>query len=461
MIGNLESASLNKRDLLKFVVPSLLGIWVFLVPFPLHGEMNTLIGHVKEFLMMSIVGWQPLIVSLLSFIVAFLTVAAKIFKPRWIMEDHLLHENLTGGPLWFAARICALPISLFVLLGSQHYLGIGGPLSVFVSKASFIVNNLAPRLIMLAIVLGFWAPLIMDFGLVQFIAVYASPVMRPLFRVPGRAAVDCVASWLGSSSMAVVFTAKMYDAGFYTDREAAAIVCGFSLAGIYNIYAIAELFYMEYAMPQILFVIYFTMILLAVVMPRIWPLSSIPDNYYMGRDNYHASLAGERHGHSMFGWALLRGTARARRMSAKRYLRESLSIIYALLLSTVPLMITFGTLLVIVAETTSVVELLAVPAETALDAMGAMESKIIASATVFSFVDQFLAVTYGRLLLTEQSRFICICLSMTGLINLTEVGLHVWHSNIPLRFWQMTAVYVTRIILSMIIVIPAAGILFP
>ena len=163
----------------------------------------------------------------------------------------------------------------------------------------------------------------------------------------------------------------------------------------------------------------------------------------------------------MFGWALLRGTARARRMSAKRYLRESLSIIYALLLSTVPLMITFGTLLVIVAETTSVVELLAVPAETALDAMGAMESKIIASATVFSFVDQFLAVTYGRLLLTEQSRFICICLSMTGLINLTEVGLHVWHSNIPLRFWQMTAVYVTRIILSMIIVIPAAGILFP
>ena len=79
MIGNLESASLNKRDLLKFVIPSLLGIWVFLVPFPLHGEMNTLIGHVKEFLMMSIVGWQPLIVSLLSFIVAFITVAAKNF----------------------------------------------------------------------------------------------------------------------------------------------------------------------------------------------------------------------------------------------------------------------------------------------------------------------------------------------------------------------------------------------
>ena len=423
--------------------------------------MNTLIGHVKEFMMASIVGWQPLIVSAVSLAAALLAVIAKFARPRWIMEDHILHENLVGGPLWFMARICALPIALFVLFGSQYYLGTGGPLGVFAAKASFIVNNLAPRLIMLAVVLGIWAPLIMDFGLVQFISVYASPVMRPLFRVPGRAAIDCVASWLGSSSMAVVFTAKMYDAGFYTDREAAAIVCGFSLAGIYNIYAIAELFYMEYAMPQILFVVYCTMILLAAVMPRIWPLASIPDDYYKGRDNYHAQSAGERHGHSMFGWALLRGTARARCMNAKRYLRESLAIIYTLLLSTVPLMITFGTLLVLVAETTSIVEILAVPAATALEALGALEARIIASATVFSFVDQFLAVTYGRLLLTEQARFICICLSVTGLINLTEVGLHVWHSNIPLRLWQMTAVYVMRIILSMFIVIPAAKIIFP
>lgn len=147
-------------------------------------------------------------------------------------------------------------------------------------------------------------------------------------------------------------------------------------------------------------------------------------------------------------------------MNVKQYLHESLAIIYTLLFSTVPLMVTFGTLLFVVAETTSIVKILAVPAETALKTMGAMESSIIASATVFSFVDQFLAVTYGRLLLTEQARFICICLSITGLINLTEVGLHVWHSNIPLRFWQMTVVYVMRIVMSMVIVIPAAGLLF-
>ena len=148
-------------------------------------------------------------------------------------------------------------------------------------------------------------------------------------------------------------------------------------------------------------------------------------------------------------------------MDARKYLRESSAIICALLLSTVPLMITFGTLLVFVAETTRIVSVLSVPAAALLEALGAAEADIIAAATVFSFVDHFLAAACGRLLLTEQARFICICLSITGLINLTEVGLHVWHSNIPLRFWQMTAVYVMRVFLSAIVVIPAAGVLFP
>ena len=38
----MESVTHDKKNLLKFVIPSLLGIGVFLVPFPLHGGMNTM-----------------------------------------------------------------------------------------------------------------------------------------------------------------------------------------------------------------------------------------------------------------------------------------------------------------------------------------------------------------------------------------------------------------------------------
>ncbi len=70
-------------------------------------------------------------------------------------------------------------------------------------------------------------------------------------------------------------------------------------------------------------------------------------------------------------------------------------------------------------------------------------------------------ITFGTLLLlAEAGRVSCVCLSVIGLINLTEVGLHVWHSNIPLKLWQMAAVYIIRIAVSAFVVVSAARLLF-
>ena len=447
--------------LLRFAAPSLLGIAVFLVPFTLHGGPNTLLGHLKETLLALFAGREPELAAAVSTAAAVLALAAKFFRPAWIVRDEILHENLTGGPVWFAARVLAMPVALCVWLGAGQAAELGGFVAAFVKEASFIVCGMTPRLVALAVVLGLLSPLVMDFGLVQFIAVYASPVMRPLFRVPGRSAVDCVASWLGSSSMAVVFTAKMYDSGYYTGREAAAVVCGFSLAGIYNIYAVAELMNVGYALPQILLISYSSMILLAALLPRLAPLSSIPDEYISGRSRYAARAEGRRRGMPVLRWALFRGTAQARRMNAAKYLRESRYIIFSLIFSTVPLMITFGTLLLLAADLTLAAKLIAAPFSALFFLLGSPEWEIVAESAVFAFVDQYLAAAAGHALLTEAGRVSCVCLSVVGLINLTEVGLHVWHSSIPLKLWQMAAVYVMRIALSALVVIPAARFLFP
>ena len=453
--------------LLRFAAPSILGVAVFLVPFSLHGNMNTLLGHMKEALLSFFAGRQPLIAAAVTTTGAALAIAAKFFTPPWIVRDEILHENLTGGALWFFARVLAMPIALSVwLVGAERASELGPVASAFISEASFIAYNMTPRLVALAIVLGILSPLVMDFGLVQFIAVYANPVMRPLFRVPGRSAVDCVASWLGSSSMAVVLTAKMYNSGHYTGREAAAVVCGFSLAGIYNIYAMAELIDIDYAMPQILIVSYSVMFLLAYILPRVAPLSTIPDVYVNGRVRRPRRYGWRRHwrrfrrGKHLFRWALLRGMIQARRMNVARYMHESRSIIFSLVFSTVPLMITFGTLLLLIAEFTPFARIIGAPFEMLFAKLGAFESEIIAASSIFAFVDQYLAVAAGRALLTAGGRFSCVCIAVVGLVNLTEVGLHVWHSNIPLKFWQMAAVYAIRIAVAAVIVIPTAEILF-
>ncbi len=432
-----------------------MGIFAFMLPFPLHGKINTLIGHTKESLLIRFNDDLGIIIVMLCFFIVTLNVIAVSLRPQWILSNPLFSENLLHGPLSFTSRFCSLPIAMLVVWGTPEMFG------VFIKYAEITVINLAPRLFILTLVISITAPLLLDFGFVQFVAVYASPVMRPLFKVPGRTAVDCIASCIGSSSISVIISAKMHHSGYYTDREAAIMVTCFSVTGIYNIYAVTELLGMSYAFTQVLFSVYLTIFLLAAILPRLWPLKNIPDSYHNGMDNYNPPQGDSRHGHTLFEWALIRGISKARHMNAKIYLHESLSIAIPLIFGTIPLMITFGTLLIAIAELTPVMKIIAAPLSWILTSAGIAEAVVIGNSAVFAFIDQYLAVAYAQELVTETARFLCICLTIVGLINLTEIGIHILHSTMQIHFWQLAVIYVMRVVLSLFILIPVTYVFFP
>ena len=436
------------RNISLFIIPSSIGICAFLLPFEWHGAVNTLIGHCKEYLLALLKDQLGNLVLIVSILTMMLSVIATSVRPEWIMRSQIFKENLICNPFWFTARFSSIPIAMAAVWGSPDMFGL------LLKDAQLIVLNLVPKLIVLTFIMALTAPMLLDFGLVQFVAVYASPIMRPLFKVPGRSAVDCIASWLGSSSMAVVITAKMHHCGYYNDREAVVMVTSFSLTGIYNIYAIATLLDFRYAFPQIVFSVYFTMFLLAFIFPRIWPLTTIPEKYHGGIDNYNIPQQEVGHGHSLFDRALSRGINKARHMNAGSYFYETLSIAIPLLFGTIPLMITFGTVLLAMADLTPILDILAYPLSWLLGIIGVPEAPILGGAAIFAFIDQYLAVAYAQMLFSESARFLCICLATVGLINLTEIGIHVWHSSIPVTFWQMTVIYLMRIVMSMFILVP-------
>lgn len=445
----------SMRNVSIFVIPSLLGACSFLLPFKFYGEVNTLLGHAKELILNAMGNHTGDLVLFVSLAVTALSVTATSVRPEWIMRSRPLRENIICSPFWLAFRFLSVPLVMAALWGDPAQLG------NFLKDVQLIVLNLAPKLIVLTVILSLTAPMLLDFGLVQFVAVYASPVMRPLFRVPGRSAVDCIASWLGSSSMAVVITAKMHLSGYYNDREATVMITNFSLTGIYNIYAVTTLLNLRYAFPKIIFSVYLTTFILAVIMPRIWPLNKIPEKYHGGIDNFSLQEHEERYGHSIFEWAVLRGINKARHMNIKAYFNESFSIALPLLFGTIPLMITFGTIFLSIADMSRILAYISAPISYLLTLSGIPEAKMLGGTVIFAFIDQYLAVAYGQTLSTETARFLCICLTTVGLINITEVGLHVWHSTIPISFSQMLLVYLMRIVISMFFLVPLCYIFFP
>jgi len=52
--------------------------------------------------------------------------------------------------------------------------------------------------------------------------------MKPLWKTPGRSAIDAVASFAGSYSVGLILTRQVYQAGGYSAKEAAIIATGFS-----------------------------------------------------------------------------------------------------------------------------------------------------------------------------------------------------------------------------------------
>lgn len=105
------------------------------------------------------------------------------------------------------------------------------------------------------------------------------PVVRILFKVPGRASIDLVASWFGASNAAVILTREQYMKGFYTKREAGYIMTNFSVVSIPFCLLVAETLDISHLFPTFYLTVCIVGIVLAVILCRIPPISIIPDSY--------------------------------------------------------------------------------------------------------------------------------------------------------------------------------------
>lgn len=69
---------------------------------------------------------------------------------------------------------------------------------------------------------------LVNYGMMESIGALMQKVMQPIWRTPGRSAIDALASFVGSYSIGLLITNRMYVSGHYSLREAAIIATGFS-----------------------------------------------------------------------------------------------------------------------------------------------------------------------------------------------------------------------------------------
>ena len=194
---------------IKLLLTSLLGIAIFFVPFELAGRSTILVDHLAGFLMAQ----RPLALGLILLLIAYGAISP-LLDGRW------------------RARPIDRLLSLFKLLGlglAIMYVAGWGPAWLMTpDRLPFLFDKLAMSVGLIVPIGAMALTFLLGFGLLELIGVLMQPVMRPLWRTPGHSAIDAVASFVGSYSVGLLITNRVFLAGKYTVREAVIIATGFS-----------------------------------------------------------------------------------------------------------------------------------------------------------------------------------------------------------------------------------------
>ncbi|MGO2075207.1 MAG: YjiH family protein, partial [Pseudoalteromonas sp.] len=224
-----------------FLVPSLIGILLFMTPVPMNGAMTIPIAVMAKAIQTTI---APNVVTIITAIICatgVISLIVKLFKPVSLMQSAIVKHLFDVHWLWLVIRLLGMAV-IVLLFVNIHYPEFKSALPNFLlpifngvtsqNTGGLVLNDLLPVLLSVFILAGLLLPLLLNFGLLEMIGTLLTKLMRPLFGVPGRSAVDCAASWLGDGSVGILMTARQYEEKHYTEREAAIIGTTFSAVSI-------------------------------------------------------------------------------------------------------------------------------------------------------------------------------------------------------------------------------------
>jgi len=299
--------------------------------------------------------------------------------------------------------------------------------------------------------------LLLNYGLLDFFGALMIRLMRPVFNLPGRSALDCVASWLGDGSIGVLLTSKQYEEGFYSKREATVIATTFSAVSItFSLVVISEVGLEHMFLPFYL-VVTLAGIVAAVVVPKLPPLSRVPDTYSTQvphREDIPAGMSPVRYGLKL---ALDKAE---KSPGIKAFFCEGVENVFEMWFGTLPVILAMGTLALIVAEYTPVFRILGIPFVYFYQLLQIPEAQLASQTVIVGFADMFLPSVIASSIESEMTRFVVAATSVTQLIYMSEIGSIIMGSKIPVSLKDLFIIFLERTIVTLPVIALFAHLLF-
>ena len=449
-----EKQTHNIKTILTFIVPSLIGLLLFMTPISYQDAITIPIAIISKGLQ-SLLG--EALVGIVTGIVIFTAIASvlvKAIKPKWVTENSFLNSLFNVTPIWLVIRILG---AIFI---SLTFFGVGPEAIRSGDTGALVLNDLLPVLFSVFLFAGMLLPLLLNFGLLELLGTLLTKIMRPIFNLPGRSAIDCMASWLGDGSVGILMTSKQYEARFYTQREAAVIGTTFSAVSITFSLVVISQVQLEHLFVPFYLTVCFAGFVAAIIVPKLPPLSWKKD-LYIDETPRHKDDEVIPAGHGVFSWGLDQALTKASRAGGiKHTLTDGVKNVVDMIFGVIPVVMGIGTIALMIAEFTPIFNYLGMPFIPLLELLQVPEAAEASKTIVVGFADMFIPAILASSIESDMTRFIIAALSVTQLIYMSEVGALLMGSKIPVNFLELAVVFILRTLVTLPVIAGIAHLIF-
>lgn len=451
----------KKKLMISFLLPSLIGIILFMIPIKYDGDWTIFVKILADLISGAIGEFLPTLCVLIVTVSAIMSLMA-LFKVKFIVKNALLRETFEANPVWTAVRIIGCVFIWLTYLGVES----GGDKTGFIhmitesNGGGFILSDLLTVLVIIFAIAGLLLPLLLDFGLLEFVGALLTRVMRPLFKIPGRAAVDCFTSWIGDGTLGVMLTCNQYEGGYYSAREASIIATTFSAVSItFSIVVLSQVHLMQY------FGVYYLLICLvgvvcAIICPRIPPLSTKKDSYLIEGKAIPEDIPPEFKSPVDYGLNLALNRV-SEHKGVGEFFQNGLKNAMGMWFGVLPVVMAIGPIALLLANHTDIFDSLGKPFLPLLNLLQIPEAQEASKTMIVGFTDMFTPSVIAAAKITAPiTKFIVAVVSVTQLIYLSEIGGLILGSKLPVTLLDLFIIFLERTIISLLIVAPIAHMIF-
>lgn len=446
----------------RFALPSALGLYAFFWPVEYAGRttipldvLTRVLGSLLGARANAVVGAVCMLTAIATLAVSF---GPAVLRTAGGARTRRLQAVFTATPGWAALRVVGGVTAGCFLAGT----GPGWLTAEPIARTA--LETVGVPVLLIFVTSCFVLPLITDYGLMEFSGVLTRPFFQRVFGLPGRASLDALASWVSSGPVAVLITLRQFNAGFYTAREALTIICNFSVVSVPFSLVIAQV-------AQIgdhYFAWYLSLVVIGVVLalitPRLPPLSRLPALYVGGLASSGASLADASRRRNADPAPLLRtaldaavGCA-AHGRGPRAYLIDTVATAFETVFGLVAACVGTVVLANLVLEYTPLFGWLSRPLQPLLALLGVGEAAAAAPGLLVGFLDQFLTTLVAIKIQNPHTRFVLAGLSVAQVVYLSNFGVILLRSALPITLRQLAGVFAIRTALATPLLVLAARI---